>query len=70
MSIFIKRNCVNPIVNHLDSKEITMLVGPRQAGKTTIMLHIKAQLDKIGKKHFISTSIVIGNHPIAYPPPR
>ncbi|EKE14756.1 MAG: hypothetical protein ACD_12C00312G0013 [uncultured bacterium] len=50
MTAFIKRNCIEEITKHLQSKEITILVGPRQAGKTTIMLHIKEQLDKQGAK--------------------
>jgi len=50
MVTFIQRNSIREINKHLESKEITMLVGPRQAGKTTIMLHIKEQLDKRGAK--------------------
>jgi len=50
MVTFIQRNSIKEIAKHLESNEITMLVGPRQAGKTTIMLHIKEQLDKQGAK--------------------
>lgn len=50
MTAFIQRISIEEITKHLESKEITMLVGPRQAGKTTIMLHIKEQLDKRGEK--------------------
>lgn len=50
MTVFIQRISIEEIRKHLQSKEITMLVGPRQAGKTTIMLHIKEQLDKQGEK--------------------
>lgn len=50
MVTFIQRDSIGEIKKHLESKEITMLVGPRQAGKTTIMLHIKEQLDKQGAK--------------------
>lgn len=50
MVTFIQRDSIGEINKHLESKEITMLVGPRQAGKTTIMLHIKEQLDKQGAK--------------------
>ena len=50
MTAFIQRISIEEITKHLQSKEITMLVGPRQAGKTTIMLHIKEQLDKQGEK--------------------
>lgn len=50
MTIFIQRDSIKEITEHLKSQEITLLVGPRQAGKTTIMLHIKEQLDKRGEK--------------------
>jgi len=50
MTTFIKRTSIEGITKHLESKEITMLVGPRQAGKTTIMLRIKEALDKQGAK--------------------
>ena len=50
MTAFIQRISIEEITKHLESKEITMLVGPRQAGKTTIMLHIKEELDKRGEK--------------------
>jgi hypothetical protein len=50
MSIFIHRDSIKKITKHIESKEISMLVGPRQAGKTTIMLHIKERLDKQGLK--------------------
>jgi len=50
MNDFIYRDNIEKISKHLESKEISMLVGPRQAGKTTIMLHIKDQLDKRGEK--------------------
>ena len=51
MNDFIYRDNIEKISKHLESKEISMLVGPRQAGKTTIMLHIKDQLDKRGEKN-------------------
>lgn len=50
MVTFIHRNNIAEIEDHLKSKEITILVGPRQAGKTTIMLHIKEKLDRLGAK--------------------
>jgi predicted AAA+ superfamily ATPase len=46
----IKRKIFNEIKNHLDKKEISLIVGPRQVGKTTIMNEIKKYLDKEGKK--------------------
>lgn len=50
MRVFIKRDAITEIENHLKSKEITLLIGPRQAGKTTTMLFIKNKLKKAGKK--------------------
>lgn len=46
----IKRKIFNEIKNHLDKKEISLIVGPRQVGKTTIMNEIKNYLEKEGKK--------------------
>ena len=46
MPTFIKRHIISDLLKHLESKEITLLVGPRQAGKTTIMLHLKEILGK------------------------
>ena len=50
MNDFIYRDNIKKIFKHLGSKEISILIGPRQAGKTTIMLHIKDQLVKQGEK--------------------
>jgi len=46
----IKRKIFNEIKDHLDKKEISLIVGPRQVGKTTIMNEIKKYLDKKGEK--------------------
>lgn len=46
----IKRTIYNEIKNHLHQKEISLIVGPRQAGKTTIMLMLKQELEEQGKK--------------------
>ncbi len=48
--MFIKRTLYNDIIEHLTAKEITLIVGPRQAGKTTIMETIRGELDKKGEK--------------------
>lgn len=40
----IKRDIVDSIIEHLDEKEITVIVGPRQVGKTTILDHIERHL--------------------------
>ena len=48
--MFIKRTAYNDIVNHLNAKEITLITGPRQAGKTTIMEAVNSELNKRGEK--------------------
>lgn len=46
----IKRVLFKDLKEHLNKKEITFIVGPRQAGKTTLMLLLKEYLDKLGEK--------------------
>jgi len=46
----IKRTIFGSLKNHLEKQEISLIVGPRQAGKTTIMLLLKDFLEKKGKK--------------------
>lgn len=46
----IKRSLLEDLYKHLRKKEITMLVGPRQAGKTTLMRIIGEQLAAEGEK--------------------
>jgi len=54
----IQRKISSELKEHLDKKEISLLVGPRQAGKTTIMLLLKEELEKHGKKTiFLSLDI-------------
>ena len=48
--MFIKRTAYDYILAHLTAKEITLITGPRQAGKTTIMEALKSELDKKGEK--------------------
>ncbi len=68
-NIYIKREILPQLLEHIKRPEITMLIGPRQAGKTTLMQQIQNVLDKQGKKtiflnldfpedkaHFISLS--------------
>lgn len=50
MSDFIKRDILNQLSDHLEEKEITLLIGPRQAGKTTLLLKLKEYLENQGKK--------------------
>ena len=44
----IKRKLLKALKDHLSQKEISLIIGPRQAGKTTLMLLIKKQLEKKG----------------------
>ena len=46
----IKRKLFKALENHLDKKEITFIVGPRQAGKTTLMMLAKEHLEKAREK--------------------
>ena len=46
----IKRKLFKSLKKHLKQKEITLLVGPRQAGKTTLLLMLKEYLAKRGEK--------------------
>ncbi|MBW6486199.1 MAG: hypothetical protein K0B01_08645 [Syntrophobacterales bacterium] len=47
---YIQRRLLSALAEHLDHSEITMLIGPRQAGKTTILRQLDAQLRAGGKK--------------------
>lgn len=47
---FIKRDIFEDLKSHLAKKEITLIVGPRQAGKTTLMMMLKKHLESAGKK--------------------
>ncbi len=46
----IKRKLFNEIKEHLNKKEISLIVGPRQVGKTTIMKELKNYLEGEKKK--------------------
>lgn len=50
MIIMIKRTLFSELLAHLDQKEISLLVGARQSGKTTILLLLKEYLEKRGDK--------------------
>src|SRR3989344_636846 len=47
---FIKRDVFEDLKKHLLKKEITLIAGPRQAGKTTLMMMLKKHLELSGKK--------------------
>ena len=46
----IARKLLSDLKTHLDSKEISLIVGPRQSGKTTLMLELKSFLEQKGAK--------------------
>lgn len=46
----IKRTILSELKAHLNQKEMSFIIGPRQAGKTTLMLILKEYLDKKGQK--------------------
>jgi predicted AAA+ superfamily ATPase len=46
----IKRDLFEEIKNHFSAKEISLIIGPRQVGKTTLMLLLKEYLEKKGEK--------------------
>lgn len=49
-NIFIQRKLMTDLTGHLGNPEITMLVGPRQSGKTTILKKLEAELRAGGQK--------------------
>ncbi len=48
--MLIKRILTDEIRKHLESDEITIITGPRQVGKTTLMLQLKEELDQRQQK--------------------
>jgi len=46
----IARKTLNDLKSHLDAKEISLIVGPRQSGKTTLMLDLKSYLEQNGER--------------------
>ncbi|MHB8282305.1 MAG: ATP-binding protein, partial [bacterium] len=46
----IKRNIYKDLLSHAKKKEISLLTGPRQSGKTTLMNLMKSELEKGGKR--------------------
>jgi len=46
----IKRKLLSDLKLHLSQKEISFIIGPRQAGKTTLMFLLKDYLEKKGAK--------------------
>ena len=48
--MFIKRRVLAELRDHLDKPEISLVVGPRQAGKTTLLLKLQEELERKGEK--------------------
>ena len=48
--MFIQRQLLDQLRRHLRQKEISLVLGPRQSGKTTLILKLKEELDRQGKK--------------------
>jgi len=48
--VVIKRCLLHELKKHLSRREISFVVGPRQAGKTTLLLLLKDFLEKEGKR--------------------
>lgn len=47
---YIRRRLLSSLTAHLDQPEITVLVGPRQSGKTTILKRLESELRAGGRK--------------------
>ena len=52
INVFIERQILKELENHLSKKEITILIGPRQSGKTTLLKKIEKELKNSGKLVF------------------
>lgn len=48
--MLIKRTIFPELLRHMDRKEISLIVGPRQAGKTTLMKLLEQELIKKGER--------------------
>lgn len=48
--MLIQRNLYNDIKRHLKAKEISIIIGPRQVGKTTLMMELLNSLKNDGEK--------------------
>jgi len=49
--MFIERDILKKIVAHLDKDEITVITGPRQVGKTTILRQLIKKVERDGMGH-------------------
>lgn len=48
--MFIHRQLLDQLKKHLPKKEISLVLGPRQAGKTTLILKLKKELERQERK--------------------
>lgn len=48
--MYIPRHTLDQLKKHINRKEISLILGPRQSGKTTIILKLKEELEKQNKK--------------------
>ncbi len=46
----IKRYLLHELTAHLSKRELSLIVGPRQAGKTTLMMQLKEDLENKGER--------------------
>lgn len=59
----IKRDILSELQKHLEAKEITLITGPRQAGKTYLMQILKQEIDeKHGKTLFLNLDLEQDRH--------
>ncbi|MFB6158885.1 MAG: ATP-binding protein [Candidatus Nanohalobium sp.] len=49
MTEYIKRGMLDKVENHLEKDEISLIVGARQVGKTTLMQQLKSELEEDGE---------------------
>ncbi|MFB6145675.1 MAG: ATP-binding protein [Candidatus Nanohaloarchaea archaeon] len=49
MTEFIKRKMLEKVEGHLEKDEISLIVGARQVGKTTLMQQLKSELEESGE---------------------
>ncbi len=50
MGYEIKRDILGELLSHLYKKEITLIIGPRQVGKTTLMKELMKKLERDGER--------------------
>jgi predicted AAA+ superfamily ATPase len=53
---YLKRKSYLELKKHLEKKEISLILGPRQAGKTTLMFHLQQELKEKKNPHFLFQS--------------